>query len=59
METEELAMRLWNQRVLSSVFVHQALPPRPSIQVSPELTEVGRGRSVNLASVGPALRAAC
>ena len=27
-------------------------------QASPELTELGRGRSVNLASVGPALQAA-
>ena len=48
-----------NQRVLSSVFcTFKRSSLDLSIQASPELTEVGRGRSVNLASVGPALQAA-
>jgi hypothetical protein len=40
-------------------FCTTSAPPSTYLQTSPELTEVGRGRSVNLASVGPALQAAC
>ena len=47
-----------NQRALSSFLYTRRSSLDLSIQASPELTEVGRGRSVNLASVGPALQAA-